>query len=244
MGVNEHTRNDWHAGVIPPWFAFGTPSVFEHQINERRTPLTYSGYTSPQFPPLRHFWTTGDGRGLAEFTNRNFVSKDTNFTEAVDGNTGRDNFGRPYPLPRLDLSLRTDVDVASPDAPACSAAAAFSGKVTFFGHNLNRVFTGNFIRNKYLTTYSLFDDGLKKKGQPGVLSLNLCTIDAAAAVLLPRATGYSAALIDYFFRGKLDVALVPADPTHPSLLRVTGTNAAQRHALVDGGTGLSADVPN
>ena len=244
MGVPEHTRNDWHAGVIPPSFPFGTPSVFEHQINERRTTLTYSGYSSPQFPHLRHFWTTGDGRGLAEFTNRNFVSKDTNFTEAVDGNTGRDNFGRPYPLPRLDLSLRTDVDVASPDAPACSAAAGLSGKVTFFGNDVSDVVTGEVIRNKYLTTYSLFDDGLKKKGQPGVFSLNFCTIDAAAAVLLPRATGYSAALIDYFFRGKLDVDLVPADPTDPSIVRVTGTNAAQNDALVDGEIGLYADDLN
>jgi hypothetical protein len=43
-----------------------------------------------------------------------------------------------------------------------------------------------------------------------------------AALLLPRAVGYSAALIDYFFRGRLDVGL--ADEAGPP--RVVGSNAS------------------
>lgn len=46
-----------------------------------------------------------------------------------------------------------------------------------------------------------------------------------AAKLLPRAVGYSAALIDYFFRSKLDIDLFP-DPNDPSLVQLKGTSAA------------------
>ena len=46
-----------------------------------------------------------------------------------------------------------------------------------------------------------------------------------AARLIPRAVGFSAALLDYFFRGRLDVDLF-ADPDDPTLVRVRGTNAS------------------
>jgi hypothetical protein len=239
MGVPEHTRNDWHAGVIPPLFPFGTPSLFEEQVNEGRTTFTYSGYSSPQFQQLRHFWVTGDGRGLSEFTNRNFVSKDTNFSEVMNGNTGRDNFGNIYPRPSLDLSLR-DVDVTAADAPPCAAAAGLSGKVTFFGNQVDDRVTGEVLSNPFLTTYSLFDNALKTKGQPGLFSLNFCTIEAAAGMLLPRATAYSAALVDYFFRGKLDLGF-GVDPGDATRSVITLANRSQE-TLGPGTIQLYADT--
>src|SRR2546422_261501 len=61
-----------------------------------------------------------------------------------------------------------------------------------------------------------------------------------ARKLLPRAVAYSTALLDYFFRGKLDVDVVP-DAVDPTLVRIEGTNASPE--TLDGGTlSLYADV--
>ena len=58
--------------------------------------------------------------------------------------------------------------------------------------------------------------------------------------LLPRAVGYSAELLRYFFRGKLDVDVVP-DAVDPTLVRIEGKNASPE--TLDGGTlSLYADV--
>jgi len=63
-----------------------------------------------------------------------------------------------------------------------------------------------------------------------------------ASHMLPRAVRYSQAVLDYFFRGKLDVDLVGADENDPSILRLVGTNASD-DALVDGTLTLYADNP-
>jgi hypothetical protein len=67
-----------------------------------------------------------------------------------------------------------------------------------------------------------------------------------AARLLPRAVGYSAALLDYFFRNRFDVDLLP-DTNDPSLVRVSGTNASSdpnafADPLVDGTLKLYKDA--
>ncbi len=64
--------------------------------------------------------------------------------------------------------------------------------------------------------------------------------EAYARKLLPRAVAYSTALLDYFFRGKLDVDVVP-DAVDPTLVRIAGKNASPER--LDGGTlHLYADV--
>ncbi len=63
-----------------------------------------------------------------------------------------------------------------------------------------------------------------------------------ARLLLPRAVGYSAALLDYFFRGKLDADLVNPDSNDPALFRLVGTNGSSDE-LVDGTLTLYADDP-
>src|SRR5262249_13772098 len=76
-------------------------------------------------------------------------------------------------------------------------------------------------------------------------SLNSLNYDSIADVLLPRAVGYSAGLLDYFFRNRLDVNLFE-DPLDPTKVRIQGTNAATRpdgqaDPLVNGTLKLYAD---
>jgi hypothetical protein len=61
-------------------------------------------------------------------------------------------------------------------------------------------------------------------------------------LLLPRAVGYSASLLDYFFRGKLNVDLF-TDSNDPSIVRLEGSNGSTER--LDGGTlELYADDPD
>lgn len=57
-----------------------------------------------------------------------------------------------------------------------------------------------------MTSYGAFDEFMRPMAK-SQYSLNHYTYDDHAALLLPRAVAYSAGLIDYFFRGKLDIAL-------------------------------------
>jgi hypothetical protein len=61
-----------------------------------------------------------------------------------------------------------------------------------------------------------------------------------ARELIPRAIGYSAELIDYFFRGRLDVDL-SEDPINPALVRISATNASPE-PLFQGTLTLYADT--
>ncbi len=60
--------------------------------------------------------------------------------------------------------------------------------------------------------------------------------------MLPRAVSYSTALLDYFFRGKLELDLVE-DETDPARVRLIGTNGS-REPFVEGTLSLYADPPS
>ena len=220
MAVPEHTRNDWHAGLLNPIFPAGTPSIYERRVDQRIRDLALTGYPPPRFDQLRHFWSTGDGRGLAEFTNRNFISKDTNFEALEEGAVGRDRrTEHVYPSPRLRLALREDVDVAAlPGLPQ-----GLAGRVTFFGHVGDDRLTGEALQNPRLTSFSIFDAALERRGARPIFTVNRYTVDAAAGLLLPRAVGYSAALLDYFFRGRLELEFDP-EPVNEDLAILTMVN--------------------
>lgn len=203
MGSPEHTRNDMHL----------VGSLFEGKIDEEKEQYDFGGYPVPAFTDGRQFWRTGDGRGFAEFTNRNFISEDTNVSRTDDGSTGGG-----YPLPRLSLSLREEVDIRTliPTSP-------LQGTVTFFGNDIDDRLTGSVIRNSRMTSYSLFDRDLRRRQENEVFTVNRFTIRRAGEILLPRAVGHSAGLINHFFRGKLDLG-IGANPSDLTASQVTVTN--------------------
>jgi hypothetical protein len=214
MGSPEHTRNDAHANSrIDPLHLCGAESLFEAHIKEIGDSFTYTGYPIPRMQRFRDAWTTGDGRGFAEYTNRNFVSKDTNFTRAVDGNRAAD-----YAQPQLNLAFREDILASDLGIP-------IPLPLTFFGNFVSDRITGESLPNPKMTTYSLFDRDLNLQDKGLIFTQNRFNVEAAAPFLLPRAVGYSAALLDYFFRGKLEAA-IEADPTDSEKLQVTAKNAS------------------
>jgi hypothetical protein len=79
----------------------------------------------------------------------------------------------------------------------------------------------------------MWDQFLSSKSLPNKYTLNRLNYDAMADLLLPRAVAYSAGLINFFFRGRLDITL-PDE----------GVFALADHATDDGFTLLRATIKN
>jgi hypothetical protein len=199
--VPEHARNDSHFSVGPD------KSFLEGYLEKNIAAFTPTDVKLPiaGLPTValaRELWANpAAGTGIAQFTNANFVSPDTNFTEARTGATAAE-----YPSPVLDLA-RTDTgslgrckDIEQP-LPS-------PGSLTFFGNVMVDPVSPDpanptLLTNPRMTTHSVFDQYLKNRGKRLVFSLNCFTVDAAAELLLPRAASYSASLLEFFFRGRL-----------------------------------------
>jgi hypothetical protein len=203
MAQPQHTRADAHPSFIPwreSWMeayveglagAFGLSTKFE-----------LDGAPVPDVAGARDLWVTrtGDrmtGNGLAEFSNANFVSAGTNFSELRTGATGAD-----FPSPVLNIG---DFSLSSP-ADACKDRAPAPGDLVFYANFLLDPLSPAGRRNERMTTYSIFDQRLVSRGRPPIFALNCFDLDAAADILLPRAVAFSAALLKHFFRGRIEIA--------------------------------------
>lgn len=165
------------------------------------------------FKVPRDFWKNAATSGLAERTNRLFVSQGTNFQMlngvAVPGAA----FALPLPGAATE---NVPVDQLSPAPPA--------EVLTYCGTNCTMTFVstndGSAEANPRASALSIFDQYLSLRrvtypmgadGSPAyetdrIFQLNRYTIVEAHKRLLPTAIGYSAGLIDYFFRGKMEIS--------------------------------------
>jgi hypothetical protein len=215
MAQPQHVRLDAHLnlGWSDEELPFENRSRYEIYTDGHRRDALFIQYLSsgvyPQvsFSKARDFWHTEsenpkDGQGLAEFTNHNFVSAGTNF------DTDR------YPSPVL-----TDTTGHNEDANALLQSAGISipsqclppnqpCAMTFYSTQV----TDNYrpeasAINPKAATQSIFDQDLKARNLSPVFALNRFNFDAAHKFLIPRAVAYSAGLINYFFRGKMEISL-------------------------------------
>lgn len=146
--------------------------------------------------------------GITEYANANFFSFDTVFADQLDP-----RHGRYSPLPASSEVEQWNDSARqrrywrrrnrTPDEPEHLAAVSF--------------------RRRWLRSTGV--------PQPPRGRLDSAAHDDYARLLVPRAVGYGGAeILDYFFRGKLDVDLVPAPGEAPggaSVVRITGTNASE-----------------
>lgn len=219
MSQPEHVRNDPHFEIIEGTTLFGIqdPSLIEEYTNtkyiENGTALP-SDYPVVTLATARSYWHTNvpgngsqsvlSGKGISEFTNRGFVSKDTNFRGSLPGTV----VSNPdYEQPVFNESQETVLDITS-----FRPNTNLSGEIHFFGNTVRDVYTGEETENLFMTTLSVFDEDLARyTPQVGqVFSLNSINYDAYHSFLMPRAVGYAAGLLDHFFRGRLEVTLPEA----------------------------------
>jgi sugar lactone lactonase YvrE len=158
-------------------------------------------------------YSTGNRIGLAEYTNGGYVSDDTIFLD--------------FALPSQDSLGPGFCDPAPCGMP---------GSRQYFP----KIGTGDSIAH-FVAEGTLFER-LKFRGQlSGGFILDDKIYEDYAAKLLPRAVGYSAALINYFFRGTLDFE-IEDNPTDPTQSKITITNTSTETMI--GGFLLYADDAN
>lgn len=238
MAVPQHVRNDAHCPslaciLIGVGFA---PSLFEDWTEENRGSLSKHlnpgsvGYDIASssftltFNSPRRLWHTelpgpnspAVGKGIAEFTNRNFVSIGTNFDKPPQPSPPN------FALPAFDPNNKTEPTVAELCAnanPPCppSLLALPQARLTFYGSVGFDNFLQTPVPNPRASTESIFTEFLEPLPQDlgRIFSLNRFNFDEAYKHLIPRAVAYSAGLVNHFFRGRLD-----AEPQGPGTLLV------------------------
>ncbi len=153
--------------------------------------------------------------GLAEYTNANYFSEDRVFRE--------NEFFWRFPYPRRSSVTEADYGITLGDGTPVTRQYF---RKDFDGDSGYRLATVGFLRD-YIQRYGL-DPG-RYGDSP---ALDEAVYRDYAERLLPRAVGYSTALLDYFFRGKLEARIAP-DPTDAQAFVLTGKNASQE-PLKDG----------
>ena len=229
MAQPQHVRNDLHwetprgedcdpsdqSSVMycDAYRVLSTPSTYERWTKDLQGNLPYSGY-SPVYGPSagggapsvpREFWINA-GRGIAEYTNRNFVSAGTMLVTP--------------PALAMDYDVSASVLCANA-SPACEVGD-LDHVVTFWKNSVDDQLYPTTTINDFAAAASIFEWDFRKFAPTGQrpYTVNRFTFDAAHRFLLPRAVAYSAGFINYYFRGDMDVT-VPDDgvyavvDTHP-----------------------------
>jgi hypothetical protein len=231
MAQPQHVRGDWHLSYTSGY------SRYERHVNDEMLEgnLQFRGYAPVGGPDggifvnPRSFWHTevmnpAVGRGMAEFTQTNFVTDDTNF----------DKQGKPgsrFPLPRFSDARVHNADanvllesVGKPVPAVCQAPNPHCF-MSFLATNVEDLYRPSESgENPRTSAHSIFDQDLNAHGQT-MYSVNRFTFDTAHAILVKRAVGYTAGFYRFFFRGKLEVGL-PQE----------GIYAAVDHLSLEGGT--------
>jgi hypothetical protein len=238
MAQPQHTRNDPHTDLFNPLFGstgFGKyrhPSRYErYSINDRGAAKIDQAILQdlvPVFPAYanhfkqpRDFWT-GSPRGLADYSNFNFLSHGTNFTADINGNLlVNTKFSSPVPTGATTLTVAAAFapDPVPPSiAKLCEGVDAADCNMTFYANRWSDPLSNTPQTNPRASTESIFDEDLKLRSisyswddgrvtTSRMFALNQLNFDAAYPFLIPRAVAYSAGLINYFFRGQMEIAL-------------------------------------
>ena len=220
----QHVRNDMHCdaeicrdgelllqGILNKKLPLYNPSRYESYTYDKADAAAYDGYASVSLPTSRSYFASLDNRGLAQFTNQNFVSAGTNFHLASNGDVLPDpNYAFPLPKsisgsePIGDVYAELGKPVPDNIAEYCASLQDNCG-VQFATTDVIDSYLGTAETNTRASSYSIFNQDLERFGSQKLFALNALNFQHDWAYLLPRAIGYSAGLIDYFFRGRLDV---------------------------------------
>jgi hypothetical protein len=205
MAQPEHTRNDQHRFA----FAATAASIYEEWGAEnlivdagRGLPaVPYDGYDPVDLPQFLDYFHTGNGKGLADFSNGNFFTQDTNVQdESVFFKC--ETFGNP----RLDLSDATlrQEDVNEEYRTILGPVTQVVTEKIWTSHPYDALRNISEI-DSYHDLSSIIDLETRVILAEPTYSLATASYLTRASMLVPRAVGYAAGYVDHFFRGNLGV---------------------------------------
>jgi hypothetical protein len=186
-------------------------------------PLALGGYQPPALPTFySYFAHTDRQRGLADFSSRNFLTAGTNLGSLPACG------GRSEPPCHADAYSTVDV----PHSIVTALGVRLEAPVQLLRRTLQDPITLAPIPDVAVTSRSLWDQHLEMLGRRPTYSMNVLNYDAISDVLLPRAAGYAAGLLDHFFAGRLEASVQPSGETDPTIVKLVARNASQE--AVDG----------
>jgi hypothetical protein len=232
MAQPQHTRGDAHAGLgcLGGVCLAGHESYYENYIEARATnrpsftlrerffqfndpddvpervaanPLDFGNYPIPAFTTYRDYFSTAigpaslNGLGLANYSNQGFYTAGTNLLSAS---------GAAYPSPTQSPSLLVETTIPNGSVTDASGKTVTGALDLLVGRITDRLSPVDSADNVPLSARGMFDQFLKEKGRQQYI-LTHYNYDAQAALLIPRAVSYSAGLINYFFRGRVEISL-------------------------------------
>lgn len=242
MAQPQHTRNDPHLGCLD--IVAGEESWYETYIETRalgrrfRTRgqpsplLVLDGYPPVSRRPYRELFA-GNGRGLAEFSSRNFFSAGTNLSlfwscggltaPACEPGAYRKEL-RPFTITAVD---GTEV----------------SGSITLYTAAVRDDLAGVVIPDVPVSSRSVWDQHLEARGLVPEFTLNSINYDAAADLLIPRAVGYVTGMLDAFFRARIEgtIQIAPGSEGLQASLVFTNTTPDEE---MEGTFTLHYDTPD
>jgi hypothetical protein len=210
MAQPQHVRNEDHCqSVACEIFGRHFPSAYERFTANRARDIPTTGYEPADhgtFSLPRLFWDH-QGMGLAELTSQNFVGTRSNFRGSAEGIFPAQGF----PLPNgsgvvTEKRQITDPDLLGPVGPG----QPLSGEIWFLQRAVPDQYRSTQSGvNRRLSSYSVFNSDLTDLNESLAPAFTLTRFNHAAAneFLLPRATAYSTGLINYFFRGRIEITL-------------------------------------
>jgi hypothetical protein len=214
MAQPQHTRNEAHSGLGGAFSnsVSGHGSVFEKYIDARarRDEFVIDGQAKQQYPQLdfgsqsshplptfatyRDYWSTApgvdgqaSGKGLADYSSRGFLTAANNIGDSE------------YSAPANAVSSYTKVPTNYPSASS-------SIKINLLDATVPDALMGT-SAPIHMATESMWANLI---GPGTIYNMTRVNFDDHAKLLIPRAVSYSAGLIDYFFRGQMQIFL-PAE---------------------------------
>jgi len=195
MAQPDHVRNDQHL----TGFDTSLHHTWTEGQGEAIPSFGYPKLKPDQFATVADLWANA-GRGIAEFTSYNFISDDTNYRGWPPYLKPDQEFASPLPdNSRIEKISVEDLIGSWPEVFADVQVWFIGNQVT---DRLNPDLSGF---NQRGSTFSIFSGDLTGFNLHGQTSINRFNAAAMNDWLLPRAVAYSAALYDYFFRGRVQI---------------------------------------
>jgi hypothetical protein len=230
MAVPAHVRNDFTAHLAFQKAGLSLPNkwygnTYEWYVKDRKNQeiiTSAMASSSAVSPPksLTALWDANkyDGsnpplnndQGLAEYTNANFFSEATIFAERKDSEDIH-----YFPRPAKADTNASEVEIQAV-AMEVTAEDNIKDRTIYITKNNDgcKLAAHSFLRK--WVEHKIVDDGYTPYEITGYISSWEYNLDDEvykdyAKHLIPRAVGYSAALIDYFFRGQIDMVPNPGN---------------------------------
>ncbi|MGD8526538.1 MAG: hypothetical protein PVJ63_09835 [Thioalkalispiraceae bacterium] len=209
MAQPQHVRDDIHCDSLLCWpiDGFYSPSLYEKSTQKQNSNLPFNAFHRldlSEFTRAREIWGSPNdinSKGIAVYTSYNFLSEGTNFLRDSSGQVVS-NGENIYPRYEEDKVLELDIKQINP-------SSRLTGVIRFYG----TTFVNSTVVNPLATSQSVFDFEIRKYAaapnyynvSKAGFTLNRINLNATRKFLIPKAVTYSVGLIDYFFRGRLEI---------------------------------------